>query len=197
MAPISMWKEVYIDFLSKLLSTAHINSLSINVSNIIFNMTNVTEKGVVQLPSKSSNDLPKWTLSAMKCLANWPKPFQALTGPDGAMPNYEGFEVDVFNVVKEYFTSLPTPLTTFDLFDMFVSTFIKAEAASVRPRDHVRRNFNVTPMPYLETDLDSSPSSTSTPSGIKFLSPLENWILVQTLQIGFYTTKSLRGSHVW
>ena len=111
----SMWREVYSDFLGKLLTTAHISSLNINVSNIIFNMTNVSEKGVVQLPSKTSNDLPKWTLSAMKCLANWPKPFQALTGPDGAMPNYEGFEVDVFNVVKEYFTSLPTPLTTFEL----------------------------------------------------------------------------------
>ena len=165
----SMWREVYSDFLGKLLTTAHISSLNISVSNIIFNMTNVSEKGVVQLPSKTSNDLPKWTLSAMKCLANWPKPFQALTGPDGAMPNYEGFEVDVFNVVKEYFTSLPTPLTTFELFDMFVSTFIKAEAVSVvrPPRENqIRRsNFSMTPMPYLETDLDSSPSSTSTPSG--------------------------------
>ena len=168
----SMWREVYLDSLKNLLTTAHINSLNINVSNIIFNMTHISEKGVVKLPNKSANDLPKWTLSAMKCLANWPKPFQASNDPDGAMPSYEGFEIDVFNVVKEYFTSLPTPLTTFELFDMFVSTFIKAEAVSsaatqVRHQDNLSRyrsNFSITPMPYLETDLDSSrPSTTSSP----------------------------------
>ena len=172
----NMWREVYVDLLRIRLTEAHIKSLekSINVSHIIYNMTKISERGVVQLHGGKDNDLPRWTFSAMKCLANWPKPFQALMGPDGAMPNYEGFEIDVFNVVKEYFTSLTTPLTSFELFDMFVSTFIKAEAVSaIRPSQREvglnRRNsynFAITPMPYLETDLDSSrPSSTSTPSG--------------------------------
>ena len=78
------------------------------------------------------DDLPHWTLSAMKCLANWPKPFRGLAGSDGAMPSYEGFEQDVLSVVKEYFQGLLEPLATFELFDLFVSAYIKAEAVSAR-----------------------------------------------------------------
>ena len=167
----STWKEVYLVLLKNKLSEIHVNSImpSINVSHIIYNMTKISEKGVVQLNYQNrSADLPKWTLSAMKCLANWPKPFQALMGPDGMMPNYNGFEIDVFNVVKEYFTSLSSPLTTFELYDVFVSAFIRAEAVSAQ--SFVKRQqrdsyvFAVTPKPYLETDLDSKPSSTSTPT---------------------------------
>lgn len=168
-----MWREVYVKLLSVQLSDAHVASLgeNINVKRIIYNMTNVSPKGIVQLHGMDkNNDLPKWTLSAMKCLANWPKHFQVFIGAQ--MPNYEGFEKDVFNVVKEYFTSLPIPLTTFELFDILVSTFIKAEAVSALQKEsHIRSRFAVTPMPsyvpYMETDLDaySRPSSTSTPSG--------------------------------
>lgn len=72
----SMWRNVYSDLLKSKLSEAHIKTLNLNVANIIYNMTKVSEKGVVQLQSKEQ-DLPKWTLSAMKCLANWPRPFQS------------------------------------------------------------------------------------------------------------------------
>ena len=170
----STWREVYLSLLKTKLSDIHVNSLvsSLNVSHIIYNMTKISEKGVVQLHgSNRPGDLPKWTLSAMKCLANWPKPFQALMNPEGLMPNYNGFEIDVFNVVKEYFTSLAFPLTTFELFDIFVSAFIRAEAVSAHntfSRKKPHRNsyiFAVTPKPYLETDLDFSKPSTSTPSG--------------------------------
>ena len=162
----SMWREVFIGQLGSRLSKAHLAGLApyINVSNIIFNMTKISEKGVVQLTKKSDNDLPRWTFAAMKCLANWPRPFNDGSGAN--FPNYNGFEEDVFNVVKEYFTSLTSPLTTFDLFDAFVSTLATAEAISTTahqpppPRPSV---FSVTPMPYLETDLDlSRPSTIST-----------------------------------
>ena len=158
-----MWREVFNNQLRLRLSDAHINSLEglINVNYIIHNMTKVSEKGVVQLSkSLKMNDLPRWTLSAMKCLANWPRPFQ---GTHGSMPYYQGFEVDVFNVVKDYFTSLTCPLITFDLFDIFVSAFIKAEAVSAqraKPRNRDSYQFAVAPMPYLEsTSKSSSPSS--------------------------------------
>ena len=56
----------------------------------------------------------------MKCLANWP-----LSGENSHFPNYRGFEMDVFSVVKDYFVGLRVPLCTYDLFDIFVSAFIK------------------------------------------------------------------------
>ena len=80
-------------------------------------------------------------------------------------------------MVKEYFTSLTYPLTTFELFDVFVSAFVRAEAMQnklVIKRPGANRescHFAVTPKPYLETDLDlvaitGNPTSTSTPSGL-------------------------------
>ena len=56
----------------------------------------------------------------MKCLANWP-----LSGENSHFPNYRGFEMDVFSVVKDYFVGLRVPLCTYDLFDIFVSAFIR------------------------------------------------------------------------
>lgn len=86
--------------------------------------------------------------------------------------------MDVYQVVKEYFTSLPSPLTTFELFDLFVSTFIKAEAVSALQQPQNKRDsyrFAITPMPYLETDLDfSRPSLASTPSGYYSASSLNS-----------------------
>ena len=80
----------------------------------------------------SDQDLPSWTLSAMKCLANWIPPDKRQAACYSAnIPSYPGFENDVFEVVKDYFVSLVNrsgPLTTHQLFDVFVSAFIKAEA---------------------------------------------------------------------
>jgi len=43
-------------------------------------------------------------LSAMKCLANWP--MSTLNMDETNFPNYRGFEMDVFSVVKDYFIGL-------------------------------------------------------------------------------------------
>jgi hypothetical protein len=59
----------------------------------------------------------------MKCLANWP--ITTLNGESSNFPNYRGFEMDVFSVVKDYFVGLRVPLVTYDLFDILVSAFIK------------------------------------------------------------------------
>ena len=86
-------------------------------------------------------------------------------------------------MVKEYFTSLTNPLTTFELFDVFVSAFVRAEAMqnklviTKQPANRESRHFAVTPKPYLETDLDlaiaGNPTSTSTPTGSTgFYSPI-------------------------
>jgi hypothetical protein len=78
-------------------------------------------------------DLPHWVLSAMKCLANWPKQLRTANGKESGLPNYAGFENDVFNVVKDYFLGLPGPLTTYPLYEFLVDAFIKAEAFSCPP----------------------------------------------------------------
>ena len=171
-------------------------------------MTKVSPKGVVQLKNSAINastplnkenandkfyqqqDLPHWTLSAMKCLANWPK--QIKSSPVGNetdeanFPSYPGFEQDVFEVVKDYFVGQMNrqgPLTTYKLFDIFVSAYIKAEAIGAKPKvvkrpefkgilplsgnqfGCLRTNKNFAHRPYTETDLDSGCCvQTSTPS---------------------------------
>jgi hypothetical protein len=41
--------------------------------------------------------------------------------------------MDVFSVVKDYFVGLRVPLVTYDLFDIFVSAYIKVRTGPVLP----------------------------------------------------------------
>ncbi|XP_062974121.1 DEP domain-containing protein 1A [Elgaria multicarinata webbii] len=84
---------------------------------IIYNMTNTSKRGIVLLHDKSE-DLPHWVLSAMKCLANWPR------NNDMSQPTYTGFERDVFKTVADYFLSLPEPLLTFQYYELFVNILV-------------------------------------------------------------------------
>ena len=54
------WREVFVSQLRSNLSEAHVKGLNVNLSFIIYNMTNVSSRGVVQLASDKSNDLPRW-----------------------------------------------------------------------------------------------------------------------------------------
>ncbi|NXW57384.1 DEP1A protein, partial [Eurystomus gularis] len=84
---------------------------------VIYNMTNTSKHGVVILQNKSE-DLPHWVLSAMKCLAYWPR------NNDMSQPTYNGFERDVFRTVADYFLSLPEPLLTFEYYELFVNILV-------------------------------------------------------------------------
>nr|XP_006123414.2 DEP domain-containing protein 1A isoform X1 [Pelodiscus sinensis]XP_006123415.2 DEP domain-containing protein 1A isoform X3 [Pelodiscus sinensis] len=84
---------------------------------VIYNMTNTSKHGVVVLQNKSE-DLPHWVLSAMKCLAYWPR------SNDMSQPTYVGFERDVFRTVADYFLSLPEPLLTFEYYELFVNILV-------------------------------------------------------------------------
>ncbi|NWV00868.1 DEP1A protein, partial [Upupa epops] len=81
---------------------------------VLYNMTNTTKHGVVVLQDKAE-DLPHWVLSAMKCLAYWPR------NNDMSQATYSGFERDVFRTVADYFLSLPEPLLTFEFYELFVN----------------------------------------------------------------------------
>ncbi|XP_041791027.1 DEP domain-containing protein 1A isoform X2 [Chelmon rostratus] len=112
-----IWRDITLTHLQRILGVASLDEVldqrCINPQNIIHNMTKVNKHGVVTLDDKT-NDLPHWVLSAMKSLANWPK-------YDSAQPSYPGFERDVFKTVSDYFYSLPQPLLTYELYELFIN----------------------------------------------------------------------------
>ncbi|NWT13034.1 DEP1A protein, partial [Vireo altiloquus] len=84
---------------------------------VMYNMSNTSKHGVVILQDKAE-DLPHWVLSAMKCLAYWPR------NNDMSQGTYSGFERDVFRTVADYFLSLPEPLLTFEYYELFVNILV-------------------------------------------------------------------------
>ncbi|NXA80393.1 DEP1A protein, partial [Thryothorus ludovicianus] len=84
---------------------------------VVYNMSNTNKHGVVILQDKAE-DLPHWVLSAMKCLAYWPR------SNDMSQATYSGFERDVFRTVADYFLSLAEPLLTFEYYDLFVNILV-------------------------------------------------------------------------
>ncbi|XP_017322446.1 DEP domain-containing protein 1A isoform X1 [Ictalurus punctatus] len=115
---LDIWKNVTLTHLQKLLGLPSLedvlNPAEVNSHFIVYNMTKVNKHGVVTLEDKT-DDLPHWVLSAMKCLANWPKFDQ---------PSYTGFERDVFKSVSDYFHSLPQPMLTFQYYELFVNVLV-------------------------------------------------------------------------
>lgn len=187
----STWRRVFCAQLANSLSPHHVKLLEeaelLDIERVMHNMTRVSSKGIVQLDDKNE-DLPHWVLSAMKCLANWPRQLRTVNGKESCLPSYPGFEQDVFNVVKDYFLGLKEPLTTFSLYDYFLDAWVKAEAVAALPR-HLPPHLpptcyppGITPLPlppqssnpgchvhpgsatrpctrpYTQTNLDSAPS---------------------------------------
>jgi len=124
------WRKVFTDQLSRVLSKEHTERLDyagqLDMDNVMHNMTKVSSKGIVQVDDKAE-DLPYWVLSAMKCLANWPRQLRTVNGKESCLPQYPGFEHDVFNVVKDYFHGLPGPLSTFPLYEFLAEAYNIAE----------------------------------------------------------------------
>ncbi|XP_054459521.1 DEP domain-containing protein 1A isoform X1 [Anoplopoma fimbria] len=115
-----IWRDITVTHLQRILGIASLDEVldqrHVNPQNIIHNMTKVNKHGVVTLDDKT-NDLPHWVLSAMKSLANWPK-------YDSAQPSYPGFERDVFKTVSDYFYSLPQPVLTYELYELFINVLV-------------------------------------------------------------------------
>ncbi|XP_055206615.2 DEP domain-containing protein 1A isoform X3 [Gorilla gorilla gorilla] len=113
-----VWRYVILIYLQTILGVPSleevINPKQVIPQYIMYNMANTSKRGVVILQNKS-DDLPHWVLSAMKCLANWPR------SNDMNNPTYVGFERDVFRTIAEYFLDLPEPLLTFEYYELFVN----------------------------------------------------------------------------
>ncbi|KAM6262367.1 DEP domain-containing protein 1A isoform 4-T4 [Porphyrio hochstetteri] len=115
------WRNVILIHLQTILGLPSLDEVlqptQIVPEYVIYNMTNTSKHGVVILQNKS-DDLPHWVLSAMKCLAYWPR------NNDMSQPTYSGFERDVFRTVADYFVNLPEPLLTFEYYELFVNILV-------------------------------------------------------------------------
>ncbi|XP_032350450.1 DEP domain-containing protein 1A isoform X1 [Camelus ferus] len=126
-----VWRYVILIYLQTILSVPSleevINPQQVIPQYIMYNMTNTSKHGVVILQDKS-DDLPHWVLSAMKCLANWPR------SNDMNNPTYVGFERDVFRTIADYFLDLPEPLLTFEYYELFVNILVVCGYVTVSDR---------------------------------------------------------------
>ncbi|XP_077189484.1 DEP domain-containing protein 1A isoform X2 [Paroedura picta] len=126
-----IWRSTILIHLQTILGVpsleSFLNPAQIFPQHIMYNMTNTSKRGVVVLQDKSE-DLPHWVLSAMKCLANWPR------SNDMSQPIYMGFERDVFKTVADYFLSLPEPLLTFEYYELFVNILVLCGYISIPNR---------------------------------------------------------------
>ncbi|XP_008263298.2 DEP domain-containing protein 1A isoform X1 [Oryctolagus cuniculus] len=113
-----VWRYIILIYLQTILGLPSleevINPKQVIPQYVMYNMANTSKHGVVILQDKS-DDLPHWVLSAMKCLANWPR------SNDMSNPTYVGFERDVFRTIADYFLDLPEPLLTFEYYELFVN----------------------------------------------------------------------------
>ncbi|KAM4021722.1 DEP domain-containing protein 1A isoform 1-T1 [Anomaloglossus baeobatrachus] len=116
-----VWGNIALIHLQKILALPSLdevlNPAQMNPGHIMYNMTHTSKHGVVFLQDKT-DDLPHWVLSAMKCLANWPR------NNDLSQPTYPGFERDVFRTVADYFLNLPEPLLTYEYYELFVNILV-------------------------------------------------------------------------
>ncbi|XP_029442272.1 DEP domain-containing protein 1A-like isoform X1 [Rhinatrema bivittatum] len=116
-----IWRNLILIHLQKILGLPSLEEVldpaQINPGYIMYSMMHTSKHGVVVLQN-NSDDLPHWVLSAMKCLANWPR------SNDMSQPTYAGFERDVFRTVADYFLSLPEPLLTFEYYELFVNILV-------------------------------------------------------------------------
>ncbi|XP_072830317.1 DEP domain-containing protein 1A isoform X4 [Vicugna pacos] len=126
-----VWRYVILIYLQTILGVQSleevINPQQVIPQYIMYNMTNTSKHGVVILQDKS-DDLPHWVLSAMKCLANWPR------SNDMNNPTYVGFERDVFRTIADYFLDLPEPLLTFEYYELFVNILVVCGYVTVSDR---------------------------------------------------------------
>ncbi|XP_054162437.1 DEP domain-containing protein 1A-like [Oppia nitens] len=132
-----VFKQIFFDRFSTLLPKVDdfIRKDEIISLNLMHNMTRISPNGVVRLTDKTE-DLPHWVMSAMKCLANWPK----ASGSDSCLPKYPGFENDVFAVVRDYFINIGIPLIPNQLYPLIIHIYDKFTFKSIIPSNTIHMN---------------------------------------------------------
>ncbi|CAG5124142.1 unnamed protein product [Candidula unifasciata] len=123
------WKAAFILRCKQVLGVANLGDVIstdlVDGYNVMHNCIYLNKSGVVT-NIDTKEQLPHWVLSAMKCLARWPEP------PEPGLPNYPGFEKDVFGVVKDYFLGQDQPLIPYSLYDTVTNVFVMAGNSQLR-----------------------------------------------------------------
>uniref|UniRef100_A0A2I3GUU7 DEP domain-containing protein n=1 Tax=Nomascus leucogenys TaxID=61853 RepID=A0A2I3GUU7_NOMLE len=126
-----IWRYVILIYLQTILGVPSleevINPEQVIPQYIMYNMASTSKHGVVILQNKS-DDLPHWVLSAMKCLANWPRSDVVNN------PTYVGFEQGIFSTITDYFLDLLEPLLTFEYYELFVNILVVCGYVTVSDR---------------------------------------------------------------
>ncbi|XP_052775125.1 DEP domain-containing protein 1B-like isoform X2 [Mya arenaria] len=143
----------------------------VNGRHIMHNCLYINKSGVVT-NIDPIDQLPHWALSAMKCLAYWPDK------TDDNLPNYPGFEKDVYRVVKDYFCGLREPLMTFNMYEVITNVFVKASNDTKQPDvdDHKDSSAD-SPDNYFNFDFTNI---NSTPKTMISFKSVENLIMTLT-----------------
>nr|XP_060629693.1 DEP domain-containing protein 1A isoform X1 [Anolis sagrei ordinatus] len=147
-----VWKNIILIHLQTILGIPSLedilNPAQVVPQYIVYNMTNTSKRGVVLLQNQSE-DLPHWVLSAMKCLANWPR------CNDMGHPTYVGFERDVFKTVADYFLSLPEPLLSFQYYELFVNILVLCGYITIPNKSYgksgARNDLEISKTPHLNS----------------------------------------------
>ncbi|XP_015785176.1 DEP domain-containing protein 1B-like isoform X2 [Tetranychus urticae] len=125
-----IWKNVILQHLNMMqpLVNSLLDARDINSSYAATNVTNLNKNGVVLIEDKSK-DIPHWVMSAMKCLANWPN------NSGNSLPRYPGFERDVFNLIREYFVNLDSPMIPSNFYPLIVSVVKETDLKNISQKN--------------------------------------------------------------
>ncbi|XP_060555654.1 DEP domain-containing protein 1B-like isoform X2 [Ruditapes philippinarum] len=160
------WKNMTLQNLQKILGVDALGDIIdaeyVKGKFIMHNCLYINKSGVVT-NIDPKDQLPHWALSAMKCLAYWPDKI------DENLPNYPGFEKDVFRVVKEYFCELPEPLMTYNMYEVITNVFVTSSNLNQK-KGHVSRGILPSNCEY----------SNSTPKLINAYKSVENLLMKLT-----------------
>ncbi|XP_060083645.1 uncharacterized protein LOC132562884 [Ylistrum balloti] len=118
------WKHMTLDRLQSVLNLDNLSEILdssfVLGKNIMHNCTYLNKSGIVT-NIDPKDQLPHWAMSAMRCLARWPE------RTDENLPTYQGFERDVYRVVKDYFCGMSEPLMTYEMYEVVTNVFVTAE----------------------------------------------------------------------
>uniref|UniRef100_UPI00358E8294 DEP domain-containing protein 1B-like isoform X2 n=1 Tax=Myxine glutinosa TaxID=7769 RepID=UPI00358E8294 len=113
----NVWKTTTLEHLQITMElkslTGLLNCAAVDPKHIMHNVSVTNKQGVVLLHNKH-DELPSWVISAMKCLANWPK-------HNSEVSSYPGFEKDVFQTIAEFFQNLKEPLIPYPLYELIIN----------------------------------------------------------------------------
>ncbi|CAL1280048.1 unnamed protein product [Larinioides sclopetarius] len=157
-----VWKKVTLSRIEKLFPPVLDNLEEKDIDGLVIkhNVSRLSKTGVVCLVDKT-DDIPHWVISAMKCLANWPN----ASGSGSCLPNYPGFEKDVFKVVRDFFINTQVPLLTESLTPLLLKVFCHFT-------HHQYVDFNSAKTQYVTSLLNASAKSHLSASDVKTSTPL-------------------------